>query len=192
LSAGASYRFVDVLDWQQGEFNMRKLLVVSLLVVALAAVMAPTAFAWDRAEGCTVDGTDQQPGNPWTWGGTVTCRQLFQPFFVVGSGTLDANGCFSVFIGNGPAVDCTIDYNPGPNGDPADDVCSVPTDRNYQPLPWLCGPNNSGIIDTGTGPNAISLRTMEATSSSALPLVLGLVGLGAVAGGGLFVWRRKR
>jgi LPXTG-motif cell wall-anchored protein len=183
LSAGASYRFVDVLDWQQGEFKMRKLLVVSLLVVALAAVMAPTALAWDRAEGCTTDGY----GNPWTWGGTVTCRQTFQPFIVVGQGTLDANGCFSVFIGNGHEVDCTIDYNPGPDGDPADDVCTVPTDSSYQPLPWQCSP-----VDTGTGPNAISLRSLDATSSSAFPMVLGLVGLGALAGGGLFVWRRKQ
>lgn len=167
---------------------MRKFLVISLLVLVLAAAMAPAAFAYDRAEGCTVDAY----GNPWTWGGTVTCYSAFslQPPFtpiVVGSGSLDANGCFSVFIGNGPAVTCVVDFNPGPNGDPADAVCQVPRDSSYLPQPWDCGP-----IDTGTGPNAINLRSMEATSSpSALPLALGLVGVSALAGG-VFVWRRKQ
>lgn len=162
---------------------MRKFLVISLLVLVLATAMAPTALAYDSVQGCALDAY----GNPWTWGGTVTCQQTFPPYVVVGSGTLDASGCFSVFIGNGPAVTCVVDFNPGPAGDPADAVCQVPADSSYPPQPWNCDP-----IDTGTGPNAINLRTMEATSSSsALPLALGLVGVGALAGG-LFVWRRKQ
>lgn len=149
------------------------------IVVLLLLMVAPTALAWDRAEGCTTDVN----GDPWAWGGTVTCRQTFQPFIIVGSGPLDANGCFSVFIGNGREVDCTIDYTPGPNGDPADDHCIVPTDSSYTPLPWACG-----VFDTGTGPNAVSLAGFGA---AAMPAGTAAIGLAALAGL-VAAWKRRR
>lgn len=159
---------------------MKKLALASLLVAVLILSMAAPALAWDRAEGCTTDGY----GVPWAWGATVTCRQTFQPYIIVGQGQLDANGCFSVFIGNGHEVACTIDYNPGPLGDPADDICIVPTDTSYQPLPWPCGP-----IDTGTGPNAVTLSSFAGAVS--LPASTVVLALSAVLGGAA-VWKRRK
>lgn len=160
---------------------MRRLTMVALLVVALSAVaIVPAVFAWTPAVGCAVDGY----GNPWTHGGTVTCRQNATQI-VVGSGSLDANGCFSVPIGNGPAITCTIDFNPGPDGDPADATCAIPTDPNYTPQPWDCGP-----ISTGTGPNAITLQNLEASGTSPLFVAMAGLGLAAAAAGALFVWKR--
>lgn len=149
------------------------------IVVLLLLMVAPTALAWDRAEGCTTDAY----GAPWTHGGTVTCRQTFQPYIVVGSGELDANGCFSVYIGNGREVDCTIDFNPGPSGDPADGHCVVPTDSSYTPAPWPCDP-----ISTGTGPNVVSLAGFGAAAMPAGTAALGLAALAGLAA----AWKRRR
>lgn len=156
-----------------------KRLVPILLALALLLVSSPAALAWTEAQGCTVDAN----GDPWAWGGTVTCRQTFEPYVVTGSGTLDANGCFSIYIGNGRELDCTIDYTPGPSGDPADGHCIVPTDGSYTPQPWLCGP-----IDTGTGPNAVSLSGFGAQS---LPASAAVLVLGLLAGGAAVLRRRQ-
>lgn len=158
---------------------MKRLLVVFFALVLLILVSTSTAFAYDRVVGCTVDVNN----DPWTHGGTVTCRQNFWPFVIVGQGTLDANGCFEVFIGNGPAVTCTIAYNPGPAGQPGDGTCAVPRDNSYFPQPWNCG-----TISTNTGPNAVTLAGFGATSSTAGVFVLVL---SAVIGGVAF-WRRRR
>ncbi len=158
---------------------MKKLLVVSFAVALLVLGLTSTAFAYDRVVGCTVDAN----GDPWMHGGTITCRQNFWPFVIVGQGTLDANGCFEVFIGNGPALTCTIQYNAGPAGQPDDDVCSVPRDTTYPPLPWNCGE-----INTETGPNAVTLVGFSAVHSPAGAFALVL---SAVVGGLAAWWRRR-
>lgn len=158
---------------------MKRFLVASLAVAVIILGFTSTAFAYDRVVGCAVDVNN----DPWTWGGTVTCRQNFWPFVIVGQGTLDAGGCFEVFIGNGPAVTCTIQYNPGPAGQPDDDVCAVPRDTSYFPQPWPCG-----VINTDTGPNAITLAGFGATSSSAGAFALVL----SAVIGGVALWRRRR
>jgi hypothetical protein len=158
---------------------MKRVFVFSLVVLVLL-ISAPAAFAWDRAVGCTVDSS----GDSWTWGGTVTCRQTFNPFVQVGQGTLDADGCFEVYIGNGHEVECTIDYNAGPAGDPVDGSCVVPTDNNYMPEPWACG-----TIDTGTGPNAVALSGFAGVT--AMPAGSLVLALGAALGGAA-VWLRRR
>lgn len=158
---------------------MKRSLIALLAVAVIVLGFTSTAFAYDRVVGCSVDNN----GDPWIHGGTVTCRQYFWPYVIVGQGTLDTNGCFEVFIGNGPAVECTIQYNPGPAGQPDDDVCEVPRDTSYLPQPWPCG-----LINTDTGPNAVALAGFGATSSSAG--VFALV-LSAVVGGVAFWWRRR-
>jgi hypothetical protein len=134
----------------------------------------------DRVEGCIVDAN----GDPWTWGGTVVATQDVTNV-PVGSGELDANGCFSVFIGNGLRVTATIDPAPGPAGDPGPLYCYVPTDTSYLPYPWDCG-----FIDTGTGPNAITLSSLGAAPST---YGLALAGLAlALAAVVVLVWRRSQ
>lgn len=161
---------------------MRKLLIVSLLVLVLSALLVSGAFAWDRVIGTVVDGY----GNGWTHGGTIDCVQPATGIST-GSGTLGPDGSFEVFIGNGPRLICTIDPAPGPDGDPGPITCEVPTDPNFQPLPWDCGP-----LSTGTGPNAIVLNGLGASTPSALPMLVTVAGLAALAGAGLFLWRRKQ
>lgn len=151
------------------------------IVVLMLLMVVPTALAWDRAVGCTVDAY----GDPWTWGGTVVCRQDVTGI-IVGTPSpayLDANGCFDVFIGNGLRVNCTINYTPGPNGDPANDVCQIPTDSTYLPYPWDCG-----LIDTGTGPTAVSLSGFGAAAMPAGTAALGLAALAGLAA----AWKRRR
>jgi len=160
---------------------MKKLILLSLIVTALVLSLTSTAFAYDRVVGCAVD----YYGNPWTWGGTVLCyRELAFPGpILVGSGSLDANGCFEVFIGNGPAVNCYIQYNAGPAGTPATDTCSVPRDSNYPPVPYDCG-----TVNTDTGPNAVNLSGFGAVGMPAGTLVLAL----SVVLMGVTVWLRRR
>jgi len=159
---------------------MRKLLAISFTVMMLAMLLVPVAYAWDRVEGCVVDAN----GDPWTWGGTVVATQDVTGI-EVGSGELDANGCFSVFIGNGLRVNATIDPAPGPAGDPGPQVCVVPTDTSYLPYPWVCDP-----IDTGTGPNAITLSSFDA-EPSVYGLALAGLSLALLAVVAL-VWRRSQ
>jgi hypothetical protein len=144
---------------------MRKLLVVAAVVGLLTLLCASTVLAYTPVVGCTFAGTPDAPAGPWLFGGTVTARQNATDV-VVGSGTLDANGCFSVPIGNGPSLTVTIDFTPGPGGDPADQYCTVPTDPDYTPEPYECSP-----IYTQTTPNAVSIATFTAA-----PLQPGLVG----------------
>lgn len=160
---------------------MRKVMLASLLAALLVLGMATAAFAWTPVVGCTFDGY----GNPWTHGGSVMCyREFADQQILVGSGSLDANGCFSVSIGNGPEINCYIDYTPPVGGDdPPDGVCTVPTDPNYTPEPYDCGP-----ISTGTGPNAVALAGFGAAGMPAGTLVLAL---SAVLGGAA-VWLRRR
>lgn len=159
---------------------MRKLLAISLTAMVLVVLLAPAAYAWDRVVGCVVDAN----GDPWTHGGTVVARQNVTGV-VVGEGTIGPDGCYEVFIGNGYAVTATIDPAPGPEGDPGPQICLVPTDSNYEPEPWYCDP-----IDTGTGPNAITLSSLGAAPST---YGLALAGLTlALAMVVVLVWRRSQ
>lgn len=155
-----------------------KRLAPLLLAIVLLLVTSSAALAWDQATGCVVDGY----GDAWTHGGTVVCRQKTTNI-VVGQGAIGADGCYSVFIGNGLQVNCTIDPAAGPSGDPEPYTCVVPTDTSYTPLPWECG-----LGDTGTGPNAVSLSTLGA---QALPAGSALLVLGLLTGGAVVLRRRQ-
>lgn len=161
---------------------MKRLLLLGVVVGVLLLTFVPAAFAWTPVVGCTFAGTDITPLGPWTYGGTVTARQTATNV-VVGSGVLDANGCYSVTIGNGPQLTVTIDFTPGPGGDPADQTCIVPTDPNYTPAPYQCAP-----IYTGSGPNAVSLSAFGATG---VPAGAAVAALGLTLGG-FVAWLRRR
>jgi hypothetical protein len=172
---------------------MRKLVIVALVILALTVVMVPVVLAYTPVQGCVVD----YYGDPWTHGGTVVAlthagppppraEMPMLPGIPVGSGELDEYGCFDVPIGNGPHVWVVIDPSPGPEGDPGELYCSVPRDRDVPPEAWDCG-----TLSTGTGPNAISLSGLGA-STGALPWLVTAMGLAALAGAGILVWRRSQ
>lgn len=173
---------------------MRRVVVLSAMVTVLLLFSASAALAYSPVTGCVTTGTAGDPGPAWPYGGTVTAWQTVSKV-VVGTGTLDANGCFSVTIGNGPEVQVSIEFNSGPNGTPADICtpvgsktptncqCTVPTDNNYTMVPYACGP-----IYSGTGPNAVSMLGFGATPSATAPALLGLV---TVLGAAVAFLRRR-
>lgn len=151
--------------------------IVSAMMLALLMV-TPVASAWDSVVGCAVD----VYGAPWVWGGTVTCQEQASGK-TVGAGTLNTGGCFEVFVSSNSPLLCTINYAPGPKGDPEDGRCAVDADNNDMQLSWNCG-----IFTTGTGPNAVSLRQVNA---AALPAGGVALAIGALLGGA-GLWLRRR
>lgn len=155
-----------------------KRLLFAFVVMALLAI-APAALAYDSIVGCTTDAN----GDPWTNGGTITCVRLG---ITVGSGSLGSDGCFQVYIGNGPSTTCTIDFTPGPAGDPMNGVCNVPTNNSNPPVPYTeCNPG------TGTGPNAVSLASFGA-GGSVISSTAAVALLGVVLAGAAFLRRARR
>jgi hypothetical protein len=157
---------------------------VVALIIALAVLLiaVPAAFAFDSVVGCVTDAN----GNSWTHGGTITCTRLGT--IVVGSGAIGSDGCFQVYIGNGPSTTCVFDFNPGPAGDPANQTCSIPTNNSNPPLPYTeCNPS------TGTGPNAVTLAhapVAAPASPTTLAFAWLLLPVGLLVGA--LVWRRQR
>ncbi len=162
---------------------MRRVALPALILTLLALfALAPAALAWTPVVGCTFAGTSSSPLGPWTYGGTVTARQTSTQV-IVGSGTLDANGCYSVTIGNGPQVTVTIDFTPGPSGDPANQTCVVPTDPNYTPAPYECSP-----IYTNTTSLAVSVSGFAGQSVASGWWLAPIAALAATA----LVWLRRK
>lgn len=158
------------------------LLALVLTLVALFA-LAPAALAYNVVVGCTFAGTSGDSLGPWTHGGTATAVQTGTGY-PYGSADLDANGCFSINTGNGPKLTVTIVFDPGPNGTPADQTCSVPADPNYPPTPqYTCSD-----IFTSTGPNAVSLSQFSGNGLAAGWLVAPLAAVAATA----LLWLRRR
>ncbi len=156
---------------------MRKLLGIWLSIFAIVAMTAPVALAYTGVQGLVVDGY----GNPWTYGGTVTCVQNTTGV-TLGTGTIQPDGTWFVYIGSPNAVTCTIDPAPGPGGDPASFTCSVPGGGGGGVQVYDCGTGS-----TGTGPNAVTLTGFGATG---LPAGIFALVLSAVVGG-VVVWRRR-
>lgn len=148
---------------------MRQVTIAAIVVLLLLS--APTALAWDRVLGCAVDVN----GAPWGWGGTVICRER-DTATVVGSGTLDTVGCFEIYINTTAQMLCTVNYDPGPSGDPLNSQCAVAADPDDTPFPWDCG-----TFDTSTGPNALSLTGFGAASMPVAAVAIGLVLMAGVA-----------
>ena len=161
---------------------MRRFLVLAL-AAAVLFIAVPAAFAYDSVTGCVTDTN----GDPWTHGGSITCTRLG---ITVGSGSLGADGCFQVFIGNGPQTTCTFDFNPGPAGDPPNQTCTVPTNNSNPPEPYTqCNPN------TNSGPNAVTMAQWPAAApataaAGTVAFAWLLVPLGLMTA--VFAWRRLR
>lgn len=157
---------------------MRKLLVVSFSVLVIVALTAVVALAYTGVIGTVVD----TYGDPWTYGGTVTCVQN-STGITLGTGTIQSDGTWYVFIGSPSAVTCTIDPAAGPAGDPAPFTCSVPGGGGGGVQDYDCG-----TASTGTGPNAVSLAGFGAAAMPAGTVALGLAALAGLAA----AWKRRR
>lgn len=157
---------------------MRKLVASLLLVAVIAVLTTAAAFAYTGVYGVVQD----VYGNPWTHGGTVTCVQNVTGV-TLGTGTIQPDGTWYVFIGSPNAVTCTIDPAPGPAGDPSPYTCNVPGGGGGGVKDYDCGPGS-----TGTGPNAVTLAGFGATS---LPAGVFALVLSVVVGGAAAWWRRR-
>ena len=167
---------------------MKRILIFLAVLFLLLGVFAQASLAYSTATGCVVDG---KTGQPWAYGGAVSVE------YPTGSGnyinyhtTLDANGCFDAQLwpsGVHDAGTLHIDPAPGPAGDPDEILCQIPADNttdNY----------DCGTMSTNTGPNAVLLMNMGASSDAASPLtaiILASAGLLTVLGLAVF-WRRRR
>lgn len=156
---------------------MRRLAIGTIIVLWL--ISAPAVLAYTGVIGQVNDGY----GNPWTHGGTVTCVQNATGV-TLGTGTIQPDGSWYVYIGSPSAATCTIDPAAGPAGDPAPYTCAVPGGGGGGVQDYNCGPGS-----TGTGPNAVVLS--GASAAAGLPAGLVLAGLGAVAAAAA-AWRRGR
>lgn len=157
---------------------MRKLFGVSLSILVVVMVTTAVALAYTGVQGQVVDGY----GNPWTYGGTVTCVQN-RTGVTLGTGTIQPDGTWFVYIGSPNAVTCTINPDPGPAGDPAPFTCNVPGGGGGGVQIYDCG-----TVSTGSGPNAVTLAGFGATGISASAWVLALSAVLA----GVVAWSRRR
>ena len=167
---------------------MKRSLILLAVFFLLFGVFVQSSMAYSYVQGCVVDAKTNQP---WAHGGTVT---LDGGPFGSKTTTLDASGCFfsplptSVF-GN-PQTDVIVDLDPGPAGDPPPEtLCVVPQDNTSGPTAIY----DCGTLTASVGPNAVYLLQMNATTpanSLLTTVLLGLAGLAAILGLGVF-WRRR-
>ncbi len=167
---------------------MKYSLVVLAILLLILGVFVQASLAYSTATGCVVDGST---GQPWQYGGLVTVEYPANSGnFISYQTNLDpTTGCFNAQLwpsGVHNAGTLHIDPAPGPAGDPDEILCQVPADNTT-------GNYDCGTMSTNTGPNAIFL-TQVAASSGPDPLWPGV----AVAGAGLLAvlglavfWRRR-
>lgn len=149
---------------------------VILTVVALLVVV-PVVLAYTSTSGRVVDAY----GNPWTYGGTVVCVQN-STNAEIGSGSVSADGTWSVTLGSPAAATCTIDPAAGPYGDPPSYTCAIPGGGGGGVQDYPCGDHS-----TGTGPDAVSLSAFRGDASSWGWLVAPVAALGAA-----LIWLRRK
>ena len=148
-----------------------------VFVTALLVIAVPVALAYTSASGQVTDAN----GDPWTYGGTVVCRQNSNNV-VIGQGTINPDGTWSVTLGSPAAATCTIDPAAGPAGDPDPLTCAIPGGGGGGVQDYPCGPQS-----TGTGPNAVTLSGFAGS-----PLAFGWVLIPAGLIAALALWRRLR
>ena len=156
-------------------------MVVTLFVVT--ALVATPAYAYGGVEGQAID----LNGNGWTHGGTVTVYEQGNNT-PIATGSLDANGNFSVAYTGTPALFSNmylvLDFNYGGVSDPGDKVIE------YIELPGS-DYYNAGFVSTGTGPNAITLRGVEASGSIVTTPAIFAFALILLAAATLILLRRR-
>lgn len=148
-----------------------------VLTIVMLLVVVPVALAYTSVTGRVVD----TYGDPWTYGGTVVCVQDATQV-VIGTGTVNPDGTWLVYIGSPSKATCTVDPAAGPGGDPAPYTCAVPPAGGGGVQNYECGDHS-----TGTSPTAVSLSSFSGSGMAwgwlAVPV--------AVVAALLIVLRRK-
>jgi hypothetical protein len=189
---------------------MKKLTVI-VAVLLMSLVVVTPAFAYAGVDGQVIDSLDK---NPWTYGGEIWVYNT-STGAVYATCVLDATGDFddagdpspdglcdygdnalgygtiAAAPGFGTSITILIDYtcssgsgcSPPANGTPG----NYSHQYNEAPPP---GYYNTGYIETGTGPTAITLVNATAASANVwLPVGLAVLALAVV---GAVVVRRRR
>lgn len=156
---------------------MKRRTLVFAFTAILLLLVVPVALAYTSASGQVNDVN----GNPWTHGGTIVCVQNSSQA-VIGNGTINPDGSWSVTLGSPAAATCTIDPAPGPNGDPASFTCAIPGGGGGGVQDYACAPTN-----IPTGPNAVTL-----SSFAGQPFLWGWIVASTAVIGGAVVWLRRK
>nr|WP_290665334.1 hypothetical protein [Ardenticatena sp.] len=192
---------------------MRRVLFGLLVVlVSFLSIFAVSVDAYNRVQGQVIDSVNKEG---WTYGGEVWVYDS-NTGAVCATGTLDSQGGFSLaldgsedFLGQGTTscttatnngntlvilIDFTCSVFPSNCGSPPKGTPGTITHSFTQnPLPVTY---NAGYLETGTGPNSITLEIFSgsaATETSRLP-VGALVGAMLLSAAGVvaLVARRRR
>jgi len=159
----------------------RKLVLLSVAVLILSFLFALPVSAYNGASGKVID---SKTGDGWTHGGNVYIYcDPGTGMQVCGSGTLDGSGNFNVAYTTQPTllseVTVVFDLTASPPW-PAPSVDPVKYDEYDPPT----GRKSVGNVETGTGPNAITLAGFDAglPSSGVTFAGLALLSLAVLAG----------
>lgn len=148
----------------------KKFILIAIFVIALI----PTAIAEAYYAYVSGELRDSATNAPWVHGASVevfNCNTL-DPVAV--STVVSPTSTFSIGV-SGVAVDTPlcieVTFAAGPNGKPGSAAKGPYADRSTN-----SGTLNTGVYFTGTGPNAITLRDLNATNTmTPWPLILAAV-----------------
>jgi hypothetical protein len=149
----------------------KRFMLIALIVVAM---LLPTAIA--QADYSAVSGELRNSATNalWTYGASAelfNCNTLA----TIITAPVDSSGVFTITIPatvTVPVALCIdVTFNTGPNGKPGNAAKGPYPDRSSN-----SGTLNTGVYFTGTGPNAITLRDLNATTTlTPWPLILAAV-----------------
>lgn len=156
---------------------MKKLIRASILVLLVSLVLAVPVLAYTEVTGQVLDG---ETSSPWLYGGTVKIYKEDAPRTDITVGTCSistVDGTFTCTYTQQVAlteIRVYVDPAAGSGGDPGP-ISSFFLDDGVNGTS-----TGIGYVYTNTGPNAVSLSSMNGFSALALALVLPLAVLGGV------------
>ena len=164
----------------------KRFMLIALIVVAM---LIPMAIAQADYSALTGELRNSATNALWTYGASAelfNCNTLA----TIITSPVDSSGLFTITIPNTvtvPVALCIdVTFNAGLNGKPGNAAKGPYPDRSGN-----TGVLNTGAYFTGTGPNAITLRDLNATSVTPWPLILAaVIVLAAMLALGLMLRRR--
>jgi hypothetical protein len=155
--------------------------IFRLIAVFVIAILLPAATARAYYEFVSGELRDSKTGAVWSNGATVEIYDCAS-FTTVATQIVDSSGMFSIPVSSFPtppvirALCIEVTFSPGISGTPG-----MAAKGPYRDRPSISGTLSTGVYFTGTGPNAIALRDMNATTAlTPWPLILAAVLVAAV------------
>jgi hypothetical protein len=162
-----------------------------LFILLASLFVFTTASAYTGVEGTVYWGDSGT--EPWTHGGTIRAIDCEEFNFYLNASYSDGtiNSLWDAIPDNGIHICVTILFNDGGNGKPQTQLLG---ELFIQDDTTQSGKYPLGIIYTGTGPTAIELRNLTASSAGANPWLAGAIVVGALAlvSGGMVALRKQR